>query len=430
MPKAVSKKERQPLWKGPHDDGITQSLFSKFIVCRHRFYLRTVHGLVEDEGFSKALEYGNMWHAAEEVWCNGAHGELLPRARTALLDRSLAAAKKVRDGLLKTYQDQFSEVDKWYQLCIRQFPLYLAYWDGHADEKSRKPLLEEAMFRVPYQLPSGRFVVLRGKFDAVCVMKYPVSAHQFRVRTADGIFIQENKSKGKVDEMGLIKTVAFNLQTQWYQAALRIIVEAIEAKRWDDVAAWLPGVNTDRLVAAVQVGLKPKGVLYNVIKRPLSDQYALKRREGRVVKGKPGRVGAETNTQFYDRVAAQIEEQSFDKNGKPLSRSPHFLRLKTVVEDSDIEKFKTQMFNPHMEQLLDWWTWIEMDPWHPFDDKVTREPSANGPGMKLTNNLHWQSPWGVYNSMWDGLRGDFFELLTEGREFGLTQTFNLFPELT
>ena len=51
-----SKKRNTPLWKGPTEDGITQSLLSRFLVCRERFRLKVIEGLAPEDRFSHYRE--------------------------------------------------------------------------------------------------------------------------------------------------------------------------------------------------------------------------------------------------------------------------------------------------------------------------------------------------------------------------------------
>ena len=69
MPK-VKRSKVEPIggriWDGPEEDGITQSLLSRFLVCRERFRILVVDGLKPVDQFSSRIEYGQMWHLCEE----------------------------------------------------------------------------------------------------------------------------------------------------------------------------------------------------------------------------------------------------------------------------------------------------------------------------------------------------------------------------
>ena len=144
---------KEPLWKGPDVDGITNSLLSKFLVDRERFRLYVVEGLKEPEAFSHKLEYGNMVHCCEEA-----------TAGNKPWSPALIAFAK---GLVKRFPEQGKEIDKWYNVCKIQYPIYIKHWKANPDVKQRIPLFQEKVFDVPYKLPSGRTVILKGKFDSV-----------------------------------------------------------------------------------------------------------------------------------------------------------------------------------------------------------------------------------------------------------------------
>jgi len=398
---------RKPLWSGPYQDGITFSLLCKFIVCRERFRLKVVEGLREKKSFDHTLEYGSMWHAGEEALAGGGDWSKAIRAYC--------------EPLLAEHPTQHSEILKWRDICLLVFPLYIKHWKQHPLHRSRCKILEEIPFRVPYQLPSGRTILLRGKYDAV-----------FRIGTA--IKTQENKTKGKIDEEGLQATVAENLQSMFYQVALRTsIADCLRTTN-------LPGIayldNTPELRKRSWGGpLDPRGiirlptpkkgqtysctgVLYNVVRRPLADRFAIKQRMGR---GK-SQEGRETDQQFYRRVASLIAQDP----------KYNFFQWDVQLSDGDVNRFRQRTFDPLMEQLCDWWDSIKanpFDPWITYAPVSGRYGAPNTTVRQTTNKLHWQAPWGVYNGMYDGFRGDYFEYLAKGRKSSVEQSEVLFPEL-
>lgn len=388
MPKPIKK---TPFWKGPDVDGITQSLLGRFLECRERFRLKVVEGLIEDEGFSRPLGFGNLWHAAEEARLGGHDW--------------LQAVQKYRRKLDLRYPNDAAEVMKWYKVCAVTFPIYLEYWSKHKDESKAKPILEEISFAVPYTLPSGRSVLLRGKWDALRLLDLPKSKKQ-------GIYIKEHKTKGEIDEEGILKTLGFNFQTMMYQIALRTWTQTFLSKAVFNERTYPSPEKATLLVKALQKGLLPAGVLYNVVRRPLADRYAIKQRK------------TESIDQFYQRLGQTIREDSFTK-GKPKQKSNYFMRWKVEITDEDIEEFKLKTFHPILESLWDWWEWIRVDPFNPWNRTEDRMACANLSG----HSPHFQAPWGVHNSLAGGFRGSYFELLTSGRDYGLIKSETLFPEL-
>lgn len=417
-------KNRKPLWAGPDVNGITFSLLSKFLVCRERFRLKVVEGLEEDLGFNKSIEFGSMWHEMEEGYYTSGGSLAKAEARLAIY----------RNKLIASHQSEQAEINKWAALCKMQFPLYIKHWRKHNDDKSRKPILEEVSFKLPYTLPSGRTVYLRGKFDNVHLANRPDKHHEPDLYRAwvehfpdvkQGIFLQENKTKGDIKEKGILDTVAFNLQTMIYQTALRISYHAKEGELHRLAGGLITHAN-------IPTGVPIIGTLYNVVRRPLADRFAIKQRKGRKAKGKV--TGAESMTQFYQRVIEGIASDP----------GHYFMRWKTIITEEDMTRFRQRMLDPILEQLCDWWEWIKADPFNPWRLRTAAEleaasiattkryayPHVPSADAEVENTVHFQSPWGVYNSMFGGYDGDYYEYLTTGRKNSLRRITSLFPELT
>ena len=167
----VGKKPKKALWKGPHVDGITQSMLSGFLVCRERFRLRVIEGLQEVDTFQVGLEFGNMWHECEEG-----------HAANESWEERLVAYTKT---LLIKYRLEQPKVEKYYMLCKNQFPIYVKYWEKQKDVRQRTPLYQEEVFCEEYTLPSGRVVKLRGKWDSVDeigIGKHPIMMRKSKKR--------------------------------------------------------------------------------------------------------------------------------------------------------------------------------------------------------------------------------------------------------
>lgn len=356
-----------PLWRGPSAEGpnggVTQSMLSAFLVCRERFRLKYVLGWRVSEGFSKTLEYGQFWHACEEAHAKGIEW------RTAL--------DAYAETLLAKYPMQRQEVEKWWSVCAVQFPIYAEYWSKHQDVVERTPLMQEQVFDVPYRLPSGRTVRLRGKWDGGDIVGKGKAA---------GIFIQENKTKGDVDEEQLRRQLTFDLQNGVYLAAL----------------------NQDTGIEKIEDAKKKypiKGVRYNVIRRPLSGgKGSIKQKEA--TKNHP----AETASEYYLRLQQYfIEEPEY-----------WFMRWNAEISPQEVKAFETRCLIPLLEQLCDWYAHISIAK-DPFLE--TRRSEASGRGV------HWQHPFGVYNSMNEGRESDFDAYLQTGNSAGLVRREKLFEEL-
>lgn len=369
--------DKKPFWKGPQEDGITFSLLNRFIECRERFRLRVVEGLVDDEGFQRSMEYGSMWHEAEAVLAKN------PTLVNFSCPAIIKAMQGYRDKLLERFPDSHKDIQHWYSVCRAAFPVYVQHW---YKTHHTRPLLQETAFRVPYTLPSGRTLTLRGKWDAVYLK-------------GKNIWLQENKTKGEIDEEGIMATVDENLQVMFYLIALDA---AIEKSSGDIIVTQGPTVGTHSRTGSTSSpgpGAKLAGVLYNVVRRPLADRYAIRQKK------------SEDAKQFYKRLQDVIRE-------KP---DHYFKRWEANITPQDIKHFKKECFDPILENLLDWWQWISIDPHNPFRPYVVRN--------EVLPAIHWRTPFGIHNSLAGGFRGSYFNLLTKKSQQGLRHITTLFPEL-
>lgn len=208
--RVANKPKNKPVWGGPCGEGpqggVTQSLLARYLGCPERFRIITIEGLRGSEHFSAPLEFGNMWHACEEGHATG--------IKSAWINHLQVCCGK----LLKKYPRESNEIDVWFQKCQVLFPKYVEHWAAHPDVQKRTPLMQEQAFDVPYKLPSGRTVRLRGKFDSVdLIEEKPV-----------GVYLQENKSKSGIDQAKVFRQLRFDNQTMIYLIALETMQKAVK----------------------------------------------------------------------------------------------------------------------------------------------------------------------------------------------------------
>lgn len=387
LKKAKTKRRpREPLWKGPEEDGVTQSLLNRFLMCRERFRLLVVEGLRPTDSFNHRIEYGNMWHICEE------HQKAYPQIKRDWEPSLKDYAKK----LCQQYLTQQEQIQHWYNVCKTQFPIYVDYWEKHQSKQHRVSLLQEQTFAVPYKLPSGRVVILRGKWDGVDLLGKGRNT---------GIYLPEHKTKGDIKEEQIKRQLQFDLQTMFYLVALITQYES---------GVWEYGGDL-KLPHACRV----RGVVYNVVRRPLSGgKGSIVRHKQKQYKNKAGQVTKtvpeETREHFYDRLRGIIAEEP----------ETYFIRWKVEVSQADVERFKWEFLNPTLEQLCQWWDYIEcqIDPFRPraIDSIVTSE---------VPNDFHWRTPYGIYNVLAEGGATELDEYLATGSDLGLVRATTLFREL-
>lgn len=367
LQKAGYKKAEEPsipLWGGPEKEGITQGLLSRFYVCRERFRQFVVYGRKGISGFSVPLEYGNMWHLCEEYFA-------------ANKDYSKPLIAMCRE-LCKRYPTEQEKIDKYYNVCLKQFPIYMEWWKKHPDVKNRTPLVQEYVFRVPYTLPSGRVVLLLGKWDSLDLI-------------GKLVYLQENKSKGQIMQDKMMRQLRMDLQTGLYLVSVRETIKQ----------------NLHEFVGQLPKGHKLAGVRYNVIRRPLSGgKHTIS--QHKATKKKP----AETKEAYYDRLAGLIK-------GKP---EHYFMRWKVDFAQGDLERFERQVLQPILEELCDWWEYMQLCEYEPWTFREGHE-------WITAMRRHYRHPYGVRNVLDEGGSGELDEFLATGNEVGLHRTKVLFPEL-
>lgn len=385
------KKRKEPLWKGPESKdeelgGITFSMLSRFLGCRERFRIQYIEGLRPTKTFNHKIEYGQMWHTCEEALAKITEPSNKPYNPPSWCPAISGALKDYCQGLVHIYPTQAEQIDHWYRVCKVQFPEYVKFWAKNKDVKNRTQLMQEQVFHIPYTLPSGRVVWFRGKWDAVDLIGSGKDA---------GIYVQENKTKGTINEQQLLRQLTFDLQTMIYVIAL------VEDQKLDSMSSQL-GAAEDSSNRCRSVPIA--GVRYNVVRRPLSGGT------GTIRQHKPSKSNpqGESKDEFYGRVAQYIIDE-------PQS---YFMRWKVEVTQADIAKFRKECLDPILEQLCDWYEFITGDD-RRRNKQIGRE----------YNDVHYRHPYGLYNVLDEGGSSELDEYLTTGSTIGLTQVDELFSEL-
>lgn len=386
-----STARRGPVWAGPcgagPQGGVTQSLISRWLCCRERFRLMVIDGLKAAEGLSTRLDYGNLWHTCEEAHAAGRPWD--------------APLKEHVKRLTAKHPLQQDQVIHLYNVVRATFPAYVDHWAKHVEGRERTPLLQEQEFDVPYQLPSGRVVRLRGKWDSVDLDGKGKAAE---------VVIQENKSKSEVDDARIMRQLKYDLQVNVYMIAF-------QAARAHDLGD-LPGTLTKELIAALQPawtamdrGARLRHVRYNCVKRSTHKSTSADAR-----KHPGGFVG-----HLGDLIRADCKANTRD-NG-------WFSRFVVELTPSDVAGFRRECLDPILEGMCDdheWWAAchaLGLDERNVFDGKMR---SAEFPRHVPR---HFVMPMGVYNPLLEAGGTDLDEYLANGSIVGLQHATDLFPEL-
>ena len=389
---AARPKQRKPLWSGPEEVGVTQSMLQGFMQCRERFRLRVIDGLDTVDAFNQRIEYGNLFHLCEEVYAGSGNPLVTnphnrPASRVNLpWERALTKAAKV---LAKQYPLQLAQVEKCYQVCRVQFPVYVKYWKKNDKASKKRQLLSEYEFKVPYELASGRTVILKGKWDGVSLEG---------TGKAQKLCLDEHKTKGDVDEQQLQRQLTFDMQTMFYVCALQAQVEQESAQ--DNILGGDYG--------------PVRQINYNVIRRPLAGgKYSIKPLSGKEYVKKPN-VPPESMKSYYARLGKLIEDDP----------SWFFMRWQVQLQPSDITMFRQQVLDPLLGQLCEWYDHVACCYQHNLNPFTDDDVADSGNQM-----VHWRHPFGVYDVLGQGGVTDLDEYLATGSTTGLQKATQLFPEL-
>jgi len=368
----------------------------RFLSCRERFRLKYVLGLEPHDKWTKTLGYGNMWHVCEE-----AHAAIGGMWQDRLNEHT--------EEQLYLYPMQRDEILKWYQVCRIQFPEYVKHWADHPDVLNRTPLMQEQVFDVPYLLPSGRTVRLRGKFDSVDLID-------------GGAYLQENKSKGDIDKVQVERQLRFDLQTMMYLVAL-LNEPSCDLPR-DGHYRWGGG-------NGVPVGEYPVlGVRYNVVRRPLSGGAgSIKQGEG--TKGtKCGRKSCREapspscekcrGTGRHDAKPPETDEEFYERLRRDyIAADPGhwFFRVRAEVSQRDIDVFRETCLDPLLEHLC-WW----------YEEIVSYGPSRLKLNI-LQPPMNYRTPFGVWSALEEGGSTEYDYYMETSSDAGLRRVDTLFTEL-
>lgn len=368
-------RDRSPVWAGPQsrsaNGGMTQSKMSRYVVCPERFRLREVEGLGPAPKFNHYIEFGNLWHEAEEHY-----------GMSRDVKDGIEAIRAYSKTLSQTYPMDRTEIRKWTDAAILLFPIYADYWAEQETDDPWEPIATEQEFAVPYALPSGRTVYLRGKFDGI-VAKPPEPGKRFR-----SVWIREHKTKSQIDLPTIRRQLTCDIQSFTYLCALIRFLE--------------------KSPEAFSLG----GVLYNVVQRPLAGG------KGSLKRKKPSKANpqGESIDAYYKRLVESWTGYADD----------YFHRFEVGYSLDELRRFERMFLEPVLENSCDdyeWWEYCYTTKTDHYD-YLTR-------AKLFPHHLprHYVLPYGVNTILLDGGFDDVDGYIWEGNRSGLVRRTDLFPEL-
>ncbi len=319
----------------------------------------------EIEEYEDGLEYGEMFHLCVEKHTGGKNW------KEALLNYKKASQKE--------YPLNREQIDKWYILCFHQFKTYIKHQNKRerAVPVARTEIYQEESFNIPYITLSGQTIRLRGKFDGLFVR-------------GSAVKLEEHKTKSYVDEQGISETLHFNFQTMFYHTVLRSMIK--------------------HKILILPRHMYIAGTQYNVIRRPLSSKYPIRQKKSESLK------------EFYRREAGNIKS-------KPLD---YFTHINAMITTDKVEEFQQRCLDPILESICNWWDHMKAiggDPWASPGVTYQSKTAITVATSNTPHALHYQMPWGIFNPIFGGFRGPYYDMLTKGNIGSLVPAKSLFREL-
>jgi len=283
---------KNPLSFSLKDDGITQSLITAWRRCPTR--ARMIMQGYYRPGHSRAIIFGSVFHSAIE-WSLNKY-----KLREAIHPAWFFEPEnktKLANHLTKTFQSEFEKADatgkSYYEEAFNIIPImiprYFKYWKEDFFGETKKEFIElERSFKVETEL-----LTFKGKKDGV-------------YKEGDDLWLLENKTKSQIPEDAISMTISRDLQVMLY-----ILCHYLE---------------TEQI---------PKGVLYNIIRKP----------------GLRKKI-AESYKDFLKRIAQDIDDRP----------QHYFIRFPVIISWEEVMKFKIKLYN-EMEQFIKWYkSKPELDP--------------------------------------------------------------------
>jgi hypothetical protein len=297
MKKAKTPKKLPYKGWTPMKDGVSQSLLQKFVVDRDRFHRHAVEGLREIDR-KEAMEYGTIFHKLIEL---GAQ----------------LGNKYTRDKLLvlmsKYLKNKFNSPESLL-LCKIAIAQYHLYREWEMKRERYRYIDQEPVFCEPFKLPAMTFqpnedIMIRIPSNTII----PLRGRIDEVIEKNGMWIQENKTKSRINISQVQDTLHCNIQVMFYAVC-----------------------------AELKYGRPCKGVIYNVIRKPGEKQHQ-----------------KENERDYIQRITERIQNDM----------EYYFYRLKYEFQPGQVDKWKREELIPLLYQVYIWWRSIEKNPLNPWEDE-------------------------------------------------------------
>jgi hypothetical protein len=281
----------------PMKDGVSQSLLQKFVGDADRFHKAVVEGLRPTDR-KEAMEFGTIFHKLIELGAKMGSKytrQKLVTVMTAYMKKHYPTQESAL--LCRIAIAQFHEYRKWE--AEKEKYKYIAQEPIFCEPFPLPPLHFEPNEQIRIKIPAGITIPLRGRIDEVI--------------ENNGMWIQENKTKSKIDISHIQDTLHANIQVMFYA-----------------------------ICAELKYGRPCKGVVYNVIRKPGQRQRQ-----------------KESDNDFIKRIVADIEDNP----------AYYFYRLKYEFAPGMVKTWQRESLLPLLYKVYLWWKSIEKNPTNPWMDE-------------------------------------------------------------
>ena len=263
--------------------GVTQGLLAKFMNCREETKL-FLQGWSTKGAQSGALIYGTIVHSIlERAYVDISKGKTKSPITSVALEKYVQAVKRLWfDENRNANNDARSLLETSLAIASATLPHYFRKWWRDDTARIKWTALEQE-FKLPYQTKDNRNTVLRGKIDGVF--------------NNPRLWLFETKTKSMINEGALMDTLSYELQVQFYLRALSSLY-----------------------------GKTPSGVLYNIIRKPSSEQKA-----------------SESLDEYAERISEDIKSRP----------DFYFIRYEIMITPAEQAAFKVQLEGLIVD-FMDW----------------------------------------------------------------------------
>lgn len=224
-------------WRGPKEDGITYSLLTRFFAeDPYRLYLYFMEGLEEYRDEGDNLAYGSIAHVGLEELIK------IPYTKEEFTPEDW---EQIFEAMMEVLNNEYPSCPPSFKHSVKQ--MISLYNDSFKEEYGQ--FVTEIEFKVPHVTSHGHEITLRGKIDALQILKGDLrpeckfGEYEFKQLPrgfVPGHVLGEHKFKGRFDPLKLKHEIAIDHQVSIYSFVAGTDLVIYDNIRIPDVQYSLP----------------------------------------------------------------------------------------------------------------------------------------------------------------------------------------------